>query len=452
MDPSALPHAGQAHPVEPSHAPDAVKLDRVFGTASLVMFGLAYLVPLTVFTTFGVVTRTTEGHLPLAYVVTMIAMLFTAFSYANLVRVLPFAGSAFAYSTRAFGNRFGFLTGWTLLLDYILLPGINYLLIGIYLHAQFDSVPAAVWILGATVIVSALNIVGVDIVKRASVVLVLAQLAFAGIFVAAALLRDGVTLSVAPFYEPGVNWSQLVAGAAILCLSFLGFDAVSTLSEEAKDPKRTVPRAIMLTTIVGGGIFVLLSYSGAVLLPDWQSIVSADSAGLEVMEPLGPTISIMFITAYLAGCIASAVASQASVSRILFAMGRDSVLPRSWFGHLSGRFHTPTYSILTVAAMSLLVLFVSLETLASLISFGALFAFSVVNLSVMRIFLPQFEKLSLSVILRYGVSPLVGLLLTGWLWFHLSPLALTVGACWLGAGLAYSFIRHDDSKAEMAGA
>jgi putrescine importer len=452
MDQSALPHTGQAHPVEPSHAPDAVKLDRVFGTASLVMFGLAYLVPLTVFTTFGVVTRTTEGHLPLAYVVTMIAMLFTAFSYANLVRVLPFAGSAFAYSTRAFGNRFGFLTGWTLLLDYILLPAINYLLIGIYLHAQFDSVPAAVWILSATVIVSALNIVGVDIVKRASVVLVLAQLAFAAIFVAAALLREGATLSVAPFYEPGVNWSQLVAGAAILCLSFLGFDAVSTLSEEAKDPKRTVPRAIMLTTIVGGGIFVLLSYSGAVLLPDWQSIVSADSAGLEVMQPLGPTISIMFITAYLAGCIASAIASQASVSRILFAMGRDSVLPRPWFGHLSVRFHTPTYSILTVAAMSLLVLFVSLETVASLISFGALFAFSVVNLSVMRIFLPQFDKPSLSVILRYGVSPLVGLLLTGWLWFHLSPLALTVGACWLGAGLAYSFIRHGDSKAEMAGA
>jgi putrescine importer len=452
MDQSALPHTVQADAIDPSHAPHAVKLDRVFGTASLVMFGLAYLVPLTVFTTFGVVTRTTEGHLPLAYVATTIAMLFTAFSYANLVRVLPFAGSAFAYSTRAFGNRVGFLTGWTLLLDYILLPAINYLLIGIYLHAQFDSVPAAVWILSATVIVSALNIVGVDIVKRASVILVVVQLVFAAIFVAAALLREGVTLSVAPFYEPGVNWSQLAAGAAILCLSFLGFDAVSTLSEEARDPERTVPRAIMLTTIVGGGIFVLLSYSAAVLLPDWQSIVSADSAGLEVMQPLGPTISILFITAFLAGCIASAVASQASVSRILFAMGRDSVLPRPWFGHLSSRFHTPTYSILTVAAMSLLVLFVSLETVASLISFGALFAFSVVNLSVMRIFLPQFEKPSLSVILRYGVSPSVGLLLTGWLWFHLSPLALTVGSCWLGAGLAYSFIKHDDSKAEMAGA
>jgi amino acid transporter len=452
MDQSAMPHAMLAHAVESSDAPDTAKLDRVFGTASLVMFGLAYLVPLTVFTTFGAVTRMTEGHLPLAYVVTTIAMLFTAFSYASLVRVLPFAGSAFAYSTRAFGSRFGFLTGWTVLLDYILLPAINYLIIGIYLNAQFASIPAAAWILGATVIVSVLNIVGVDIVKRASVVLVVAQLVFAAIFVAAAFLREGVTLSAAPLYEPGVNWSQLVAGAAILCLSFLGFDAVSTLSEEAKDPERTVPRAIMLTTIIGGAVFVLLSYAGAVLLPDWQAIVSADSAGLEVMQPLGSTISMLFLTAYLAGCIASAVASQAGVSRILFAMGRESVLPRAWFGHLSGRFHTPTYSILTVAAMSLVVLFVSLETVASLISFGALFAFSVVNLSVMRVFLPKIERPTLPVLLRYAVSPLIGLLLTGWLWFHLSPLALTVGLCWLGAGLAYSLSRHLMSEPENAGA
>jgi amino acid transporter len=409
-------------------------------------------VPLTVFTTFGAVTRMTEGHLPLAYIVTTIAMLFTAFSYASLVRVLPFAGSAFAYATRAFGRRFGFLTGWTLLLDYILLPAINYLIIGIYLNAQFASIPAAVWILGATVVVTVLNIVGVDIVKRASVVLVVAQLVFAAIFVIAALLREGVTLSAAPFYEAGVDWSQLVAGAAILCLSFLGFDAVSTLSEEARDPERTVPRAIMLTTIVGGAIFVLLSYAGTVLLPDWQAIVSADSAGLEVVQPLGRTISMLFLTAYLAGCVASAVASQAGVSRILFAMGRDSVLPRPWFGHLSGRFHTPTYSILTVAAMSLVVLFISLETVASLISFGALFAFSVVNLSVIRLFLPQAERLTLPVILRYGVSPLIGLLLTGWLWFHLSPLAFTVGSCWLGVGLAYSFIKRGEPESEMAGA
>ncbi len=442
MDQSPIQHAAApTGAVESHHRHGNAKLERVFGTPSLVMFGLAYLVPLTVFTTFGIVTRITEGHLPLAYVVTTIAMLFTAFSYANLVRLLPIAGSAFTYSTHAFGRRFGFLTGWTLLLDYILLPAINYLIIGLYLNAQFPAVPIAVWILGATAIVTVLNIIGVDVVKRAAIILVGAQLVFAAIFVAAALLREDAALSIAPFYSPDLDWSLIVAGAAILCLSFLGFDAVSTLSEEARDPRRTVPRAIMLTAIAGGFIFVLLSYSAATVLPDWRSIVSHDSAGLEVMQPLGQTISFLFITAYLAGCIASAIASQAGVSRILYAMGREAVIPRPWFGHLSARFHTPTYAIVTVASMSLVVLFINLETVASLISFGALFTFSVVNLAVMRIFLPQQEVLTLAALLRYGLCPLIGLILTGWLWLNLSPLALTVGSFWIAAGLLYSFLR-----------
>ena len=117
-----------------------------------------------------------------------------------------------------------------------------------------------------------------------------------------------------------------------MCLSFLGFDAVSTLSEEARDPERTVPRAIMLTTIIGGAIFMLLSYAGALVIGDWRTMQSSDSAGLEVMAPLGPVMSALFIAAYISGCIASAVASQASVARILFAMGRARQLPTRWFG------------------------------------------------------------------------------------------------------------------------
>ena len=418
------------------------QLRRVFGTASLLMFGLAYLVPLTVFTTFGSVAQITEGHLPMAYVVTTIAMLFTALSYASLVRVVPLAGSAFAYSRKAFGERVGFVTGWTLLLDYILLPAINYLIIGIYLHAQFPEIPAAAFALAAIAGVTGLNIVGVDIIRRASIVLVVVQLIFALVFVIAALTHERIQLSLAPFYDPSLEWGLIFSGAAILCLSFLGFDAVSTLSEEARDPTRTVPRAILLTAAIGGLIFIVLSYSGAALLPDWRSIRSADSAGLEVMAPLGPAISLFFITAYLAGCVASAVASQASVARVLFAMGRDNVLPKGWFGHLSRRFNTPTYATLTVAAVSLLTLAIDLETMASLISFGALFAFSLVNLSVVRIFLRAADRYSAGYIVRYVICPVIGLLLTAWLWLSLSVTAMVVGLTWLGAGLTYSLVKR----------
>ncbi len=425
---------------QPSADSEPRELKRVLSASALVLFGLAYLVPLTVFTTFGTASRLTEGHLPTAYLVTTIAMFFTALSYAALVRVLPSAGSAFAYTDLAFGRAAGFITGWTLLLDYILLPAINYLIIGIYLHAQFPETPAIAFMLGAIVLVTGLNVVGIHVVRNVSLVLVVAQLGFAALFVWLALTRTEAQPSlVAPFYTSEMPWSGVFAGAAILCLSFLGFDAVSTLSEEAKDPSRTVPRAILLTTVAGGLIFIALAYAASLTLPDWRAIQVADTAGIEVVSPLGgPVLVALFLAAYIAGCVASAVASQASVSRILYVMGRDKVLPRSLFGVLNPRFRTPVRATLVVAAASLVVLFIDLATLASVISFGALFAFSVVNLATIKIFIVDRGARTPGPLLRYGLCPAVGLVLTMWLWLSLSPMALTVGLIWLATGLVYT--------------
>lgn len=422
--------------------PDQTALRRVFGTGSLVMFGLAYLVPLTVFTTFGSVSKLTQGHLPLAYVVTSVAMLFTAASYARLVRIVPAAGSAFSYAGAAFGARAGFITGWTLLLDYILLPAINYLILGIYLGAQFSAVPAPVWSLAAIVLVTVLNIVGVDVVRRASVALVLFQLLFAAVFLAIALNPSARTLSAESFLASHGVWPGVFAGAAVLCLSFLGFDAVSTLSEEARDPTRTVPRAILLTTLVGGAVFIALAYAGASLLPDWRMIKTSDSAGLEVMQPLGHFMSAFFLAAYVSGCLASALAAQASVARVLFAMGRENVLPKALFGQLSPRFQTPLRATLVVALLSAATLVMTLDTLASLISFGALFAFSLVNLAVPTLDAKQASDRSWLRVAGMALAPAVGFACTIWLWFNLSPLALGVGLAWMTAGVVYATFRQ----------
>lgn len=416
---------------------------RVFGTWSLVMFGLAYLVPLTVFTTFGSVSKLTQGHLPLAYLVTSVAMVFTAASYARLVCIVPVAGSAFSYAGAAFGRRAGFLTGWTLLLDYILLPAINYLILGIYMTAQFPELPAPLWSLAAIMLVTVLNIVGVDVVRRASVALVLFQLLFAAVFLVAAFTHPTADHSSASLIAEHGTWPGVFAGAAVLCLSFLGFDAVSTLSEEARDPSRSVPRAILLTTLVGGAIFVALAYAGTLLLPNWQMIQSSDSAGLEVMRPLGRFISAFFLAAYVSGCLASALAAQASVSRVLFAMGRERVLPYAVFGQLSARFQTPARATIVVALLSTAALLLSLDTLASLISFGALFAFSLVNLALLR--LQPFAELTGPVARRiaFMLLPACGFVATLWLWFSLSFLALVVGLGWMALGIVYSAINRD---------
>ncbi len=419
---------------------DTTRLSRVLGLPELVLFGLAYMVPLTVFTTYGVVTDVTEGHLPGAYVLTLVAMLFTAYAYGRMVQAHPYAGSAYTYTQSAFGGHVGFATGWALLLDYLFLPMINYLVIGIFIHAAWGAVPAGVWVFLAIALVTVLNVLGIKMVARINLVLVAAQAVFIVVFFAMAarsLSGDGVPSLTAPFFG-GSDLSALMAGAAILCLSFLGFDAISTLSEEARDSTRTIPRAIIVVTLVGGVAFIVISYVGHLVLPDYTSFTSTDAAATDVMRRAGGAFLTSFFTAaYVAGCFASAMASQASVSRILYAMGRDGALPRAAFGRLSARFHTPVVATLVVGAVSLVALVISLEVAAAVISFGALTAFSMVNLSVIKHYVLDGGRRSSGDLLRYGLVPAVGFCSTVWLWTSLSETTFVVGLIWLGLGITY---------------
>jgi amino acid transporter len=336
-------------------------LRRALGLPSLVLFGLVYIVPLTVFTTYGIVTETTGGRLPVAYVVTLIAMGFTALSYARMVVAFPVAGSAYTYTQKTFGPPIGFLAGWSLLLDYLFLPMLNYLVIGIYMAAAFPGVPAWVFIVVSVAIVTVLNIVGIVSVARANFLIIAVQVVFIVTFLAMAIMtltgRGSIDVA-APFRGDGTatGVGVIFAGAAVLCLSFLGFDAVSTLSEEAKRPTHDVPRAIIFATLGAGLLFIVLSFLSQLVFPS-NAFADVDSGSLDVMRTAGGKfLETFFTAAYVAGCIGSALTSQASVARILFAMGRDGILPRPFFGHVSARFSTPVYAIVLVSLVSLLAL------------------------------------------------------------------------------------------------
>jgi amino acid transporter len=425
-------------PPEPTVPPPSQEeeghLLRVLGTPSLVLFGLVYMVPLTVFTTYGIVTETTGGRLSVAYLVTLAAMVFTARSYARMAAAYPVAGSAYTYTQRSFGAPIGFLAGWSLLLDYLFLPMLNYLVIGLYLNAAIPAIPEWVIVVVTIAIVTVLNIVGIVSVDRANFVIIAVQAVFIVVFIIMACVTLSHTGSVdfmAPLRGDGTapGFSPILAGAAILCLSFLGFDAVSTLSEEAKDPKRTVPRAIMIATIASGIIFIILSFISQLVFPS-NKFADVDSGSLDVMTTAGGHfLNAFFTAAYVAGALGSAITSQASVARILYAMGRDGILPRRIFGYVAARFSTPVYAILVVSVISLLAIVIGLDILAQVVSFGALVAFSAVNLTVVKHY---FVDAGDKNVFNNVVLPVIGFLLTVWLWTSLSGLALTIGLIWLG--------------------
>jgi len=428
-----------AHPPHPASQPDSAgRFRKSMGMTALVLFGLAYMVPLAVFTTYGLVTQMTKGHLPTAYLLTLAAMLLTAYSYGRMVQAHPYSGSVYTYTRKAFGSHFGFIAGWTLLLDYIFLPLLSYLLIGIYMSEYFPAVHAWVWVLGSIALVTFLNLIGIESITRVNWILVVAQLVFIVVFVALSVRNlagqaEPVSL-LAPFHHDGFSVPLIMTGAAVLCLSFLGFDAVSTMAEETSNPTTRIPQAIMAVSVIGGLLFLLVSYFAQMVFPEWATFADPDSASVDVMRRVGGELLVTAFTAtYVAGCFASAMVSQASVSRVLFAMGRDGALPRV-FGQLATRKRVPATAIMLVSTLSLVALFITLDTVANMISFGALFAFSAVNLAVVKHYLVDSKLRGSRNYLLYGGIPALGFLSTLWLWSSLSSMSFTIGLCWMAAG------------------
>lgn len=426
--------------------PPQPRLKRALGPTALVLFGLTYLAPVTVFTTYGIVTQSTDNHLPSAYVVALVAMLFTALSYGAMARAFPVSGSAYTYTQQTFGGHVGFLTGWTLMLDYLFLPMINFLLIGLYLNTQFPDIPGWVFALASLLLVLVFNVLGITLVNRLNVAIVALSVLLVVVFAVLAIKElltnpSSETPSLIEPFLPGKGGlGPVFAGAAVLALSFLGFDAVSTLSEEAKNPKRDIPRAIVLTTLIGGAIFIVVSWLGALVYPDWRDFAEVDSAGVDLMAKVGGTfLTSFFVAVYVVGAFGSGMTTQVSVSRIIYSMGRDGVLPRI-FGTLHARFRTPWVAALAVSVVSLLALVLTLDQAATMISFGALAAFSMVNLSVIKHHLfPKGGRTAPSAgeWVRYGVLPAIGFVLTVWLWTSLTATTFIVGLSWMLVGVIY---------------
>jgi amino acid transporter len=415
------------------------KLNRTLSVRQLVFFGLAYLAPITVFTTYGLVSTMSDNRLPLAYIIATIAMLFTALSYGKMASAIPVAGSAYTYVQQTFGGSAGFLAGWTLMLDYLFLPMVNFMVIGIYANLLLPDVPAQVLIVIAIAITLSLNLVGINLAARANIIIVLISLGIVVAFVvggAMNLASEPSTSSAFDPFNPAGDLAGVYSGAAVLALSFLGFDAVSTMSEESNKPRRDIPRAILLTALIGGAIFIVVSWVGALVWTDVAAFASIDTAGTEIFTKIGgETLAYIFTCVYIVGAFGSGIASQISISRLIYAMGRDRVLP-SVFGKLS-KARTPFIASIAVSIVSLAGLFLSLADVFNMVSFGALFAFSIVNLAVIKYYLfPKGGKRSANVnVFSHGVLPLLGFALTIWLWTSLAPGAFMLGLYWMAAGI-----------------
>src|ERR1700722_5175919 len=422
------------------------QLRRVLTTSDLVIYGLIFMVPIAPFAVYGFVWNDAKGMVPLAYLIGLIGMFFTATSYASMSHAFPVAGSVYSYAQRGLSEIAGFFAGWLILLDYILIPALLYLFSAIALKPIFPHVPEWIWLIGFVSFNVVVNLIGIEFTARANRYLLAIELIVLALFVVLGLIAlysgyGAGRLTLRPVYDPGVFSIATVAGAtSIAVLSFLGFDGISTLSEENRGDQNSVGRATLLSLLLVGVLFLLQTWIATDLSQGMQ-FSSPGAAFYEIVRLAGGVWleRITLGAVVLASGIANAMAAQAATSRILFAMARDGKLPKV-LAKVHPRFQTPYISTLAVALISLLVglLFSDrVDDLTRIVNFGALTAFLLLHLAVINYYLIRRRSGDW---MRHLVFPLLGFLVIAYVLYEMDSSAKIMGACWIAIGIVYYLV------------
>jgi amino acid transporter len=434
----------------------SVGLKRSLGYWDLVLYGLAYIAPFAPLSTLGFVWKESNGLIVLAYLLGGICMYFTAQSYATMTEAVPTAGSVYGFARHSLGSYAGFVAGWMILLDYLLIPAFVYVLIAVAMETLVPGVDRAVWIALLVAITTAVNWFGITVTSRANFISVALQVIVLLVFAALAVMAlhagkgtGGLTLK--PVFDAATfNAGKIFSATSICIMSFLGFDAVSTLSEEVEGgDRKVVGRAIIATLVISALFFVGLTWILGNLLPG-IAIKDPAAAVYELAAwATGPWTAVVLAWTYaiIVG-LSNALPMQVGVARVVFAMGRDRQLPGA-LAKIHPRYRTPYVGMLATAAVSLAVaLYMKnrLDDLASIVNFGALSGFMFLHISVVARF---GVKLRSRAWIRHWLVPICGMIVVLGVFSGMSALAVKVGISWLIVGLVYGAVLKAKHREEL---
>lgn len=432
-------------------------LTRSLGYWDLVLYGLAYIAPFAPLSTLGFVWSESGGLIVLAYLLGGVCMYFTAQSYATMTEDIPTAGSVYGFARIALGTFPGFVAGWMILLDYLLIPSFVYVLIAVALETLLPGVDRGVWIVLLIAATTGVNWFGITVTSRANFISVAIQvlvlLGFVALCVVALYSGKGNgALTLKPVFDARAFDAGRIFGATSICImSFLGFDAVSTLSEEVKGgDRRVVGRAIIAVLVLSAVFFVALTWVLGNLLPGIR--IRDQSAAIYELAAwaTGPwTAAVLAWTYAVVVGLSNALPMQVGVARVVFAMGRDRQLPAA-LARIHPRHRTPYVGMLVTAAISLgvaLYMKNKLDDLASIVNFGALSGFLFLHVSVLARFGAQRRSRAWA---RHWVVPLCGIGVVALVFSGMSRLAVEVGVTWLVIGLLYGGVLKARHRVELS--
>ncbi len=435
-----------ATPSTTADTSSAPRLRRALTLWDLILYGVIVIQPVAPMSVFGVLSDRGHGHVVTTILIAMVAMLFTAISYGRMARAYPSAGSAFTYVGQEINPALGYVTGWSMVMDYMLNPIICIVWCSQQAHVFAPNVPYWIWAIFFALVFTGLNIQGVKTSARVNAGLAAAMgVVIAIFFVTAARYifgnpHDGAAFFTRPFYDPQLfNAKAVLGGTSIAVLTYIGFDGISTLSEEAENPRRNILLATVLTCFVIGILSAVEVYAAQLIWPASQPFPNVDTAFVHVAgRAWRPMFAIVGFTLLVAN-FGSGMGAQIGAARLLFGMGRSNALPKGFFGAIDPKHHVPRNNVIFVGAIALAAALLVTYGLfsyglgAEMLNFGALIAFMGVNAAAfVRYYLRRSEKK-----LTNLLPPVLGFVICLLLWLNLSTPAKIAGVIWMAAGIGF---------------
>jgi amino acid transporter len=441
---------------QPPEAPDTAgleqfgyrqELSRSLTFTDLLIYGLIFMVPIAPFGIFGSVYNGSGGMVALAYVVGMVAMLFTALSYAQMVRAFPMAGSVYSYAGRGIAPPVGFLAGWVILLDYVLVPGLLYLVASVAMHSLVPALPVWLWLVAFVVLNTVVNYLGIQMTARVNRFMLIGELIVLAIFIVVGIVAlaagKGAGFSLSPLYNADTfSWSVVFGAVSIAVLSFLGFDGISMLAEESRADTRQIGRAMVGALLLAGVLFIVQTWVAALLVPDAPGLLAnGDPEGTAFYDAAraaggGWLAGLTALATAIAWGFANSLVAQAATSRLLYAMARDRQMP-SFLARINERHKVPANATLVVAAISLaLGLYMAsrddgISLLSTLVNFGAMTAFLALHVAVVVHYVVRHGSRDW---VRHLAVPVIGFLILLYVVINAKVAAQVLGFVWLGIG------------------
>ncbi len=431
----------------PAAAPPQLK--RTLKLWHLIVYGIIIIQPTAPMGIYGVVANVARGHVVTTILIAMVAMLLTAISYGRMARVYPSAGSAYTYVGKELHPLAGYVVGWSMLMDYLLNPIICAIWCSAAARNILPSIPYAAWAVAFVLLFTLLNLRGVQASGNTNAVLAIAMSLVVVVFLAYAIRYIALVARpiggqwLTPFYDSSTfSPALLFRGTSIAVLTYIGFDGISTMSEEVENPRRNIMLGTVLTCLVIGILSAVEVYVAQLVWPYRGPFDEAtlDTAYVHVALRIGGRLLFHTLNAtLLIANLGSGIAAQFGAARLLYGMGRANALPRNVFGTLSARTAIPQNNVLLVGACTLLGVFLlTYEKGAELLNFGAFIAFMGVNAAA----LVHYRFRSQEKVTLPALAPLLGLLVSAFIWLNLGRNAQLLGAAWIVVGLAIYWARR----------